>query len=288
MLSLDDMHCRWQITLFKKKNCSGVAIIRNARHVPELREKVKDVGLCQVCGVAMSTSVRHWVDTIVCTLQAARRCKYNILMKKAMTFCRLWGWSRGPLCSPVRWPGTEGTCCHPWSASDYTISLSHSPHPASPGTVSDGESRVTTKSLSWTHSALCKTDFYGVHWIHWVIRAAVYVPPLKKCQCLDLHAGTVMAAHADRSSVKSGTSREHLSVPPHLILHWLNGNTGEEQQAQPDKTSSRMKTTLCSWWTPLFLNLAKLLLAISSVLNLFTEMLLSVFFNRLPTFWTRH
>lgn len=187
-------------------------------------------------------------------------------MKKALTFCRLWGRSRGPLCSPVRWPGTAGTCCHPWSASDYTISLSHSPHPASPGTVSDGERRVTTKSLSWTHSALSETDFYGMYCTRWVIHGYVPAvctpPPFKKCQCLDLHAGTVMAEHADRWSVKSGTSREHLSVSPHLILHWLNGNTGEEQQAHPDKTSNRLKTTLCALGDSLF-NPVKLLLAIS-------------------------
>lgn len=60
-------------------------------------------------------------------------------------------------------------------------------------------------------------------------------PALKKCQCLDSHGGTLMAAHADRSPVKSGTSGEHLSGPRHLILHWLNGNTGEEQQVHPEK-----------------------------------------------------
>lgn len=55
-------------------------------------------------------------------------------MKGALTFSCLWGQSHSPLCSPVGWPGTAGTCCHPQSASDYTISLSHSPHPASQAT----------------------------------------------------------------------------------------------------------------------------------------------------------
>lgn len=58
-------------------------------------------------------------------------CKHNVLMKEVLTFCCQWGQSCSPLCSPVGWPGTAGTCCHPQSVSYYMISLFHSSHPAS-------------------------------------------------------------------------------------------------------------------------------------------------------------
>lgn len=120
-------------------------------------------------------------------------------MKGALTFCCLWGHSHSPLCSPVGWPGTAGTCCHPQSASDYMISLSHSPHPASqatwkglcepPHTDQDGHTLTFQSSLylNWGGTGETRMEY-----IYYIYSLPLVAYTRSVCICAHIHVCTCL------------------------------------------------------------------------------------------------
>lgn len=170
----------------------------------------------------------------------------NVLMKGALTFSCLWGHSHSPLCSPVGWPGTAGTCCHPQSASEYMISLSHFPHPASqatwkglwepPQTAWDGQTlnSQTNLYLNWgvTGKATMEHIKFCVHREHMFAF-------VQACLCVLVHISLVeMSCFGLPCWESDGIAWEQIishvrykwqtgfsSTNRSFVPHWLNRNS---------------------------------------------------------------
>lgn len=144
------------------------------------------------------------------------------------------------------WPGTTGTCCHPQSASDYTISLSHSPHPASRATwkqlwesqqtAQDGHA-LTFQSIFKlrTHTGYKNGVHVGLHIQLGIYRGCFYLRLLHVFTCWHFPGRCVylLVPHWETDGIawkqiichgrnmwQTAFNSAYLYSAP----HWLNGN----------------------------------------------------------------